>query len=98
MDRRRPSDTGQITVENNLIVWPAGRDFLKEATGPISVPTNVLQGIEAVTKAGTNLHSWLAAVRMAMKLGYPETATWIESNLEKYAGGVKRGFVAGNQL
>ncbi len=23
-----PSDTGHITVENNLIVWPAGRDFV----------------------------------------------------------------------
>lgn len=93
-----PLDTGYITVENNLIVVPAGRDFLKEVTEPILVPPNILQGLEAVTIAGINLHSWLAAVQTAVTLGYPETAAWIESNLEKYADGVKRGFVADNQL
>lgn len=92
-----PSDTGHITVENNLIVWPKGRDFLKSATEPIPVPPNVLQGLETVTAAGVNLHSWLAAVRTATELGYSETATWIESNLEKYGSGVMRGFVADNQ-
>lgn len=92
-----PSDTGYITVENNLIVRPAGRDFLKEATEPIPVPPKALQGLEAITAAKANLHSWLAAVRTATELGYTETATWIESNLEKYASGVQRGFVADNQ-
>jgi hypothetical protein len=89
-----PSDTGVIKVKNNKIVSPAGTDFLKEATSPIPVPRTVLQGLEAALATDTTLvYSWIALMTKAIELGYPETATWIESHLEKYAAGVERGFI-----
>ena len=93
-----PNDTGQITVENNNIVCPAGRDFLKEVTEPVPVPPDVWRGLEAAKALdATRLYSWIAATRTASELGHPETAAWIESNLEKYAAGVERGFIEDTQ-
>ncbi len=62
------SDVGQIKVENNTILLPAGRDFLKEVASPIPVSLNVLQGLEAVAAVGANLHSWVNAVTAAETL------------------------------
>ncbi|HAG84214.1 MAG TPA: hypothetical protein DCL61_24420 [Cyanobacteria bacterium UBA12227] len=94
-----PTDTGHIIVENNQLIQPAGVDFLKEITSPIIVPRTVLQGFNAIQAADkTILYSWIAAERMAIELGYPETAQWIESNLDKYGIGIERGFVEVDQL
>lgn len=88
-----PGDTGQIIVENNRIVCPEGAELLlKAAVSPVQVPLAVFQGLEAVRATGTNLISWLRVTEQATALGYPETATWVESNLEKYVAGVQRGF------
>jgi hypothetical protein len=90
-----PSDTGRIIVEDNKLVCPAGVDYLKEATSPIPVPPIVMQGLEAALATdATLIYSWVALRRTAIELGYPETATWIESHLDKYVLGVERGFIA----
>lgn len=89
------SDKGLIVLANNQLVSPAGVDFLKEATTPVPVPSNVMRGFDALQAAdSTVLYSWLAAMRMATELGYPETADWIDSNLDKYIVGIERGFAA----
>lgn len=89
------SDKGHITVENNQLVHPAGVDFLKEATTPVPVPPDVMRGFDALQAAdSTVLYSWLAAMRMATELGHPETAAWIDTNLDKYIVGIERGFAA----
>ena len=65
---------------------------------PIPVPRTVLQGLEAALATdATLIYSWVALRRTAIELGYPETATWIESHLEKYVLGVERGFIAEDQ-
>ncbi len=62
---------------------------------PRAQPTTVMQGLEAALATdATLIYSWVALRRTAIELGYPETATWIESHLDKYVLGVERGFIA----
>ena len=61
---------------------------------PISVPENVLLGIDAVRKSGlTNMLMRPVVIELARELGFPESAKWIENNRKLYAEGVFKGFV-----
>jgi hypothetical protein len=61
---------------------------------PILVPTAVLDGLETVRESSdTNMQDTSRVRYLAARLGYPETAAWIEEHLEDYAEGVFRGFV-----
>lgn len=94
-----PDDIGKITVENNKIICPEGAELmLKEAVSPVPVPLNVWQGLEAVKAAGTPLMLWYRVIDQATALGYPETAKWVESHIEKYVDGLERGFEADGRV
>jgi hypothetical protein len=57
------------------------------------VPAQVLEGLEAVRRAGTtNMFDWRVACIQAVALGYPETQAWIENNTETYVEGIFTGF------
>ncbi|MBF2062855.1 MAG: hypothetical protein IGS39_00235 [Calothrix sp. C42_A2020_038] len=89
------SDSGQIIVENNCILQPENAELkLQIATSPIPVPGEIWQGLYAVNKADpTILISWVATLHSCVKLGYLDTARWIEENLVGlYGAGVDRGF------
>jgi hypothetical protein len=62
---------------------------------PIHLPTAVLDGLETVRESGetNNMADPRAVQATAARLGYPETAAWIEEHPEDYAEGVFRGFV-----
>lgn len=89
------SDRGQIVVVNNQIVQPQNAEAkLAFATSPILVPNDVWIGLSAVDSAdSTILVSWVATLQKAIDLGYPQTARWIEENLNGlYGYGVDLGF------
>lgn len=66
-----------------------------ESEEPIEIPERILEGINAVRDANTiNMFSTNMVRIQAAALGYPETAQWIEANLETYCTGVFRGFAA----
>lgn len=61
---------------------------------PILVPTAVLDGLETVRESSyTNMQDRSGVKAVAARLGYPETAAWIEEHPDDYAEGVFRGFV-----
>ncbi len=68
----------------------------KRFEDPILVPTAVLDGLETVRESAseTNLHDPSVVQAVAARLGYPETAHWIEDHPNDYTEGVFRGFVA----
>jgi hypothetical protein len=66
---------------------------LKQSVQPKKVPARVLEGLEAVKKAGTtNMFDWRVACIQAVALGYLEASEWIENNTEMYIEGFFAGF------
>jgi hypothetical protein len=66
----------------------------KRFKDPIPVPTIVLDGLETVQESGeTNMQDYFVVKALAIRLGYPEAAHWIEEHPRDYAEGVFRGFV-----
>jgi hypothetical protein len=66
---------------------------LKQDVQPKKVPARVLEGLEAVRRAGTtNMFDWQVACIQAVALGYPEAQAWIENNTETYVEGIFTGF------
>ncbi len=65
-----------------------------EPPAPVTVPTAVWQGLEAVKDSGTtNMLDRPAVIKIAEFLGFHETARWIEGHHGQYAGGLFKGFV-----
>lgn len=63
--------------------------------GPIAVPPEVLEGIEAVRQSGeARMLDSRAVQAVARRMGYLETVRWIEDNPYLYIRGLVRGFVA----
>jgi len=66
-----------------------------EREGPVSVPSAVRQGLEAVRLSGlTNMLDRTAVARIATAMGYDACARWVEGNRALYARGVFSGFEA----
>ena len=62
---------------------------------PISIPPEVLEGIEAVRKSGkTNMLDRPAVAAIALELGHVDAAFWLEdkANHKTYAQGIFKGF------
>jgi len=68
----------------------------KRFEDPIEVPTAVLDGLETVRESGEpiNIVDPEVVQAVATRLGYPETAEWIEDHPQDYSEGVFRGFVS----
>jgi Domain of unknown function (DUF5049) len=63
---------------------------------PVLVPTAVLDGLETVRESSaTNMQDRSRVQAEAARLGYPETAAWIEEHPHDYQEGIFRGFVPG---
>ncbi len=61
---------------------------------PVLVPTAVLDGLETVRESSdANIQDRSGVKAEAARLGYPETAAWIEEHPHDYAEGAFRGFV-----
>jgi hypothetical protein len=64
-----------------------------EGAGPVAVPAEVLEGLNAVQRSGvTNMTDHRMVRLKAHRLGYHATVFWIEDNLEEYVRGLINGF------
>ena len=61
--------------------------------GPVLVPEEVLEGLEAVRLSGlTNMFDRVTVAEIAEAMGFDETAEWVRADRKRYAEGVFRGF------
>ncbi len=73
----------------------AGIAFTLEDPGPVHVPGEVLDDLEAVRRDGrTNMLDWPAVARIAEAMGLDRTAAWVRTHQREYSAGVFRGFAA----
>jgi len=62
----------------------------------IMVTREVLDGLEAVRTSGlTNMLDRPVVIELARRMGFDETACWIEGHRREYAECIFRGFEAG---
>lgn len=65
----------------------------------ISIPADVLEGLEAVRLSGkTNMLDVPMVTKLALDMGYPETALWVREHQALYTVGIFRGFEATDRL
>jgi hypothetical protein len=59
----------------------------------ITVPADVLEGLEAVRRSGkTNLFDVPVVVQLALEMGFPDAAFWVEEHKSLYFSGIIKGF------
>jgi len=64
----------------------------------IPIPALVWQGIDAVRLSGlTNMLDRPVVARLAVELGYPDAARWIEEHPKEYTEDVLHGFIVDPQ-
>jgi hypothetical protein len=63
--------------------------------GPVKVPADVLEGLEAVRRSGANMVERAHVLVLAKRMGYRRTVRWVEEHPDEYARGVSHGFAAG---
>lgn len=69
--------------------------FTLEDPGPVHIPGEVLDGLEAVRRDGrTNMLDWPAVARIAEAMGLDRTAAWVRTHKREYSAGIFRGFAA----
>ncbi len=67
----------------------------KRFEDPIEVPPAVFEGLEAVQESHeTNMLDHLSVQHVAARIGYPDTALWVDEHRDEYTEGLFRGFVA----
>lgn len=65
----------------------------------VPIPADVLEGLEAIRLSGkTNMLDVPMVVKLALDMGYPETALWMREHQALYAVGFFRGFEATDRL
>lgn len=57
------------------------------------VPSDVLEGLEAVRKSGkTNMLDVPVVMKLALDMGHPQTMLWVREHQALYAVGIFEGF------
>lgn len=63
--------------------------------GPVRVPTEILNGLNAVRDSGkTNMFDRRRVAEIAKKMGFAAAASWVNENRGLYAQGIFQGFEA----
>jgi hypothetical protein len=69
-------------------------DVPKRFEKPVAIPTAVFDGLETVQETReTSMLDYQAVQKIAARLGYPETTSWVREHQHEYLEGVSRGFV-----
>jgi hypothetical protein len=66
----------------------------EESDGPVVVPSEVLEGLEAVRQSGAHTVERTHVLVLAKRMGYRQTVRWVEEHPEDYARGISHGFEA----
>ncbi len=67
----------------------------EESDGPVVVPSEVLEGLEAVRQSGAHMVERTHVLVLAKRMGYRQTVRWVEEHPDEYARGISYGFDAG---
>jgi hypothetical protein len=59
---------------------------------PVVVPTEVLEGLEAVRQSGAHMVERAHNLVLTQRMGYRQPVRWVEENPDEYARGVSHGF------
>ena len=62
--------------------------------GPVVVPPDVLEGLEAVRRSGAHMAERTHVLVLAKRMGYRRTVRWAEEHPDEYARGIVHGFAA----
>jgi len=66
----------------------------KRFENPVEVPTTVFNGLETIQESReTSMQDHQAVQQIAARLGYTETALWVQEHQHEYLEGLFRGFV-----
>ncbi len=65
-----------------------------KADGPVEVPADVLEGLEAVRRSGAHMVERAHVLVLAKRMGYRRTVRWVEEHPDEYARGISHGFEA----
>jgi hypothetical protein len=65
-----------------------------ESSGPVVVPADVLEGLEAVRQSGAHMVERAHVLVLAKRMGYRRTVLWVEEHPDEYARGISHGFNA----
>ena len=64
-----------------------------EDPGPVFIPEQVLEDLEAIRRDGrSNMLDWPAVARIAEAMGMDRTAAWVRTHHREYSAGIFRGF------
>ena len=66
-----------------------------KSDGPVEVPSDVLEGLEAVRRSGAHMVERAHVLVLAKRMGYRRTVLWVEEQPGEYARAVSHGFEAG---
>ncbi len=66
----------------------------EESDGPVVVPSEVLEGLEAVRQSGAHTVERTHVLVLAKRMGYRQTVRWVEEHPDEYARGIVHGFAA----
>ena len=66
----------------------------EQQSGPVVVPADVLEGLEAVRGSGAHMVERTHVLVLAKRMGYRRTVRWVEENPKEYARGISHGFEA----
>ena len=66
----------------------------EESDHPVVVPSEVLEGLEAVRQSGAHMVERTHVLVLAKRMGYRQTVRWVEEHPEDYARGTAHGFEA----
>jgi hypothetical protein len=66
----------------------------EESDGPVVVPSEVLEGLEAVRQSGAHMVERTHVLVLAKRMGYRQTVRWVEEHPEDYTRGIAHGFEA----
>lgn len=84
---------GEMGLVEFLPDQPASRPESGDK-GPVPIPAEVFQGIDAVRQEGrTNMLDYPAVIRLAREAGHHAAADWITEHVPLYSAGLFRGFV-----
>jgi hypothetical protein len=66
----------------------------EQQSGPVEVPTDVLEGLEAVRESGAHMVERTHVLVLAKRMDYRQTVRWVEEHPDEYARGISEGFKA----
>ncbi len=69
----------------------------ESSEGPVVVPTDVVEGLEAVRQSGAHMVERTHVLVLAKRMGYRQTVRWVEEHPEEYARGIVYGFEAASE-